>query len=73
MGVLRTKNPKTDPDTDICAHLGFLVPICYGHPIDIKMHSHKSLGQHDHNNTTCTQFGLRTFQHGNPCISRVEA
>ena len=37
------------------------------------MHSHESLGQHDHNDTTCTQFGLRAFQHRNSCISRVSA
>ena len=71
MKVLRTKNPKTDPDTNICAHLGFSVSICSGHPIDIKMHSHESLGQHDHEDTTCTQFGLRTFRHGNLCTFRV--
>jgi hypothetical protein len=70
-GVLRTKNLKTDPDTEICAHLGFSVPIYYGHPIDMKMHSHESLGQHDHNDTTYTQFELWAFRHGNPCISRV--
>ena len=58
-------------DTKIYARLGYSVPIYYGHPIDIKMHSHESLGQYDHNDTTCTQFGLRAFQHGNPCISRV--
>jgi hypothetical protein len=46
MEVLRTKNPKTDPNTEICAHLGFSVSICSGHSIDIKMHSHESLGQH---------------------------
>ena len=39
----------------------------------MKMHSHESLGQHDHNDTTCIQFGLRAFQHGNLCISRVSA
>ena len=72
-GVLRTKNPKTDPDMEICAHLGFSVPIYYGHPIDMKMHSHESLGQHDHNDTTCTQFELWAFRHENPCISRVSA
>ena len=58
---------------DIYARLGFSVPIYFGHPIDIKMHSHESLGQRDHNDTTCTQFGLRAFRHGNPCISRVSA
>ena len=58
---------------EICAHLGFVVPVCSGHPIDMKMHSHNSLGQHDHNDTTCTQFGLRAFRHENPCISRVSA
>ena len=45
MEVLRTKNPKIDPNMEICAHLGFSVPICSGHSIDIKMHSHESLGQ----------------------------
>ena len=59
--------------TEIRAFLEFLVPIYYGHPIDMKMHSHESLGQHDHNDMTCTQFGLRAFRHGNPCISRVSA
>ena len=55
MGVLRTKNPKkTDPNTDIYAGLGFSVPIYYGHPIDMKMYSHESLGQRDHNHTTYT-------------------
>jgi hypothetical protein len=39
----------------------------------MKMHSHESLGQHNHNDMTCTQFGLRAFRHGNPCISRVSA
>ena len=39
----------------------------------MKMHLHKSLGQRDHNDTTYTQFGLRAFWHGNPCISRVSA
>jgi hypothetical protein len=58
---------------EICAHLGFLVPVCSGHPIDIKMHSHESLGQHNHNDTTCTRFGLQAFWHGNSCISRVSA
>jgi hypothetical protein len=58
---------------DIYASLGFSVPIYFGHPIDIKMHSHESLGQRDHNDTTCTQFGLRAFRHGNSCISRVSA
>ena len=52
-GALRTKNPKTDPDTEIYAHLGFFVPIYYGHPIDMKIHSHEFLGQRDHNDTTC--------------------
>ena len=70
-GVLRTKNPKKDPDTEIYAHLGFSVLICSGHPIDIKIHSHESLGQHDHNDMICTRFGLWVFRHGNPCISRV--
>ena len=116
------KIQKTDPDTEIYAHLGFLVPVCsghpdwykntftrvvrstrsqphnlhsiwtlgvsarkihafleflvpiyYGHPIDLKMHSHESFGQHNHNDMTCTQFGLRAFRHGNPCNSRVLA
>ena len=39
----------------------------------MKMHLHESLGQRDHNDMTCTQFGLRAFRHGNPCISRVSA
>jgi hypothetical protein len=40
----------------------------------MKMHSpHESLGQRNHNDMTCTQFGLRAFRHGNPCISRVLA
>jgi hypothetical protein len=60
-----------DPNTDIYARLGFSVPIYYGHPIDMKMHLHESLGQRDHNHTTCTQFGLRAFRHRNPCVSRV--
>ena len=58
---------------EIRAFLEFLVPIYYGRSIDMKMHSHNSLGQHDHNDTTCTQFGLRAFRHENPCISRVSA
>ena len=58
---------------EICAHLGFLVPVCSGHPIDMKMYSHEYLGQRDHNDTTCTQFGLQEFRYGNPCISRVSA
>jgi hypothetical protein len=73
MGLYGLKIQKMDPDTEICAHLGFLVPVCSGHPIDIKIHSHESLGQHNHNDTTCTRFGLRTFRHGNSCISRVSA
>jgi hypothetical protein len=73
MGFYELKIQKTDPNTEICAHLGFLVPVCFGHPIDIKIHSHELLGQHDHNDTTCTRFGLRAFQHGNSCISRVSA
>ena len=73
MGLYELKIQKTDPDTEICVHLRFLVPVCSGHPIDIKIHSHKSLGQHDHNDMTCTRFGLRAFQHGNLCISRVSA
>jgi hypothetical protein len=71
MGLYGLKIEKTDPDKEICAHLGFLVPVCSRHPIDIKIHSHKSLGQHDHNDTTCTRFGLRAFRHENLCISRV--
>ena len=59
--------------TEIRAFLEFLVPIYYGRPIDMKMHSHESLGQRDHNDTTRTQFGLRAFQHRNLCISRVSA
>ena len=58
---------------DIYARLGFSVTIYYGHPIDMKMHSHESLSQCNHNDTTCTQFGLRAFRHSNPCISRVSA
>ena len=73
MGLYGLKIQKTDPDTEICAHLGFSVPIYYGHLIDMKMHSHESLGQHDHNDTTCTQFELWAFRHENPCISRVSA
>ena len=73
MGLYELKIQITDPDTKIYAYLGLSVPICSGHPIDIKMHSHKSLGQHDHNDTTCTRFGLRAFWHGNSCISRVSA
>ena len=57
--------------TEIHAFLEFLVPIYYGRPIDMKMHSHESLGQHNHNDTTYTQFGLRAFRHGNPCNSSV--
>jgi hypothetical protein len=73
MGLYELKIQKTDPDTKICAHLGFLVPVCSGHPINIKIHLHESLGQHDHNDTTCTRFGLWAFRHGNSCISRVSA
>ena len=73
MELYGLKIQKTDPDTKICAHLRFSVPICSRRPIDMKMHSHESLGQHDHNDMTWTQFGLRAFQHGNPCISRVSA
>ena len=58
MGDLKAKNPKTNLDTDIYAHLGLSVSIFFGHLIDIKMHSHESLGQHDQNDMTCTQFGL---------------
>jgi hypothetical protein len=58
---------------EIYACLGFSIPIYYGYLIDIKIHSHESLGQHDHNDPTCTQFGLRPFRHENPCISRVLA
>ena len=71
MGLYGLKIQKTDPDKEICAHLGFLVPVCSRYSIDIKIHSHESLGQHDHNDTTCTRFGLRAFWHGNSCISRV--
>jgi hypothetical protein len=39
----------------------------------MKMHLHEFLGQRDHNDTTCTQFGLQAFRHGNPCIFRVSA
>ena len=39
----------------------------------MEMNSHESLGQHDHNDTICTQFGLRAFQHRNLYISRVSA
>ena len=73
MGLYGLKIQKTDLDTEICAHLGFLVPVCFRHPIDIKIHLHESLGQHDHNDTTCTRFGLRAFRHKNSCISRVLA
>ena len=73
MGLYGLKIQKTDSDTEICAHLGFLVPVCSGHPIDIKIHSHESLGQHDHNDTTCTRFGLRAFRHENSCIFKVSA
>jgi hypothetical protein len=73
MGLYRLKIQKTDPDNKICAHLGFSVPVCSRRPIDMKMHSHESLDQRDHNYTTCTQFGLQAFQHRNPCISRVSA
>jgi hypothetical protein len=71
MELYGLKIQKTDPDKEICAHLGFLVPVCSRYPIDIKIHSHESLGQHDHNDTTCTRFGLRAFRHGNSYISRV--
>ena len=73
MELYRLKIQKTDPDTEIYAHLGFLVPFCSGHLIDIKIHSHELLGQHDHNDTTCTRFGLWAFWHENSCISRVLA
>ena len=73
MGLYGLKIQKTNPDTEICAHLGFLVQVCSGHPIDIKIHLHESLGQHDHNNKICTQFGLPAFRHRNSCISRVSA
>jgi hypothetical protein len=56
---------------EIYAHLGFSIPICSGHPIDIKIYSQESFGQHDHNDMICTQFGLRAFWHKNSCISRV--
>ena len=71
MGLYGLKIQKTDPNIEICAHLRFSVPICSRHPIDIKIHSHESLGQHDHNDTICTRFGLQAFRHGNSCISRV--
>jgi hypothetical protein len=73
MGLYGLKIQKMNPDTEICAHLGFLVLVCFGHLIDIKMHSHESLGQHDHNDMICTRFGLWVFRHGNSCISRVSA
>jgi hypothetical protein len=73
MGLYRLKIQKKDPDTEIYAHLRFLFPVCSGYSIDIKIHSYESLGQHDHNDTTCTRFGLRAFRHGNLCISRVSA
>ena len=73
MGLYELKIQKTNLDTEICTHLGFSVPVCFGHPIDIKIHSHESLGQHDHNDTTCTRFGLQVFRHENSCISRVLA
>ena len=47
MGLYGLKIQKTDPNMEICAHLGFLVPVCSGHPIEMKMHSHESLGQRD--------------------------
>jgi hypothetical protein len=50
-----------DPGTKIYAHLGFSVPISFGYLIDIKMHLHELLGQHDHKDTICTQFGPRRF------------
>jgi hypothetical protein len=73
MGLYGLKIQKTDLDTEIYAHLGFLVPVCSGNPIDIKIHSHESLGQHDHNDTICTRFGLWAFRHENSCISKVSA
>ena len=73
MGLYELKIQKTNPDMEIFAHLGFLVPFCSRYPIDIKIHSHESLGQHNHNDMTCTRFGLRAFRHGNLCISRVSA
>ena len=73
MGLYGLKIQKTDFDTEICAHLGFLVPIFSRHPIDIKIHSHESLGEYDHNDIICTRFGLRVFRHENSCISRVLA
>jgi hypothetical protein len=54
MGFYRLKIQKTDSDTKICAHLGFSVLVCYRRLIDMKMHSHESLGQRNHNDTTCT-------------------
>ena len=73
MGLYGPKIQKTYPNMEICAHLGFLVPVCSGHPIDIKIHSHESLGQHDYNDMTCTRFGLQGFRHRNSCISMVSA
>jgi hypothetical protein len=73
MGLYGLKIQKPDPDTEICAHLRFLVPVFSGHPIDIKIDSHESLGEYDHNDTTCTRFGLRAFRHENSYISRVLA
>ena len=73
MGLYGLKIQKTDLDTEICAHLEFSVPVCSWYPIDIKIYSHESLDQHDHNDTTYTRFGLRAFWHGNSCISRVLA
>ena len=73
MGLYGLKIQKTNPDMEIFAHVGFLVPFCSRYPIDIKIHSHESLGQHNHNDMTCTRFELRAFRHGNLCISRVSA
>ena len=46
MEALRTKYSKAGLDTEIYALLGFSIPICFGHLIDIRMLSHESLGQH---------------------------
>ena len=73
MGLYELKIQKADLDTKICAYLGFSILVCSRHSIDMEMHSHESLGQRDNNDMTCTQFGLRAFRNGNPCISRVSA
>ena len=73
MGFYGLKIQKTEPDMEICAHLGFSVPVCSEHPIEIKIYSHEALSQHHHNDMTCTRFGLWAFWHRNSCISRVLA